>query len=81
MTFEQIKTITEKYGPVLEQLDRLEGGYKHGSDEYFGAVSKLKLAVADQFVNEVRINEQMGHQTDSLQPVEVKNDEMLHEGK
>src|SRR5574341_2136627 len=51
--FEQIKAITEKYGPVLEQLDRLScTQWAHGSLEYFEVIRKLKLVVADQFKKE-----------------------------
>jgi hypothetical protein len=53
MDFEQIKAITEKYGPVLEQLDRLRTTYALGSSEYFSALDKMKLAVSDQFEKEV----------------------------
>jgi hypothetical protein len=55
LTFEQIKAITEKYGPTLEQLDRfIEVNYTAGSNVYFGYVRELKEAVADLFVKEIK---------------------------
>lgn len=54
MSFEQIKAITEKYGPVLEQLDRLHTGGNTYHAEYMFYLEKMKLAASDQFANEVK---------------------------
>lgn len=75
MSFEQIKAITEKYGPVLDQLDRLlDGQIKPATyciPDYYNQISEMKVAVADHLVNE--LNALKGHRI-SEQPVQVAND-------
>lgn len=50
MSFEQIKAITEKYGPVLDQLDRLLEGQQRPATycipDYYNQISEMKAAVA-----------------------------------
>lgn len=73
-SFEQVKAITEKYGPVLDQLDRLlEAQLKPATyciPDYYNQISEMKAAVADHLVNE--LNELKGRQI-SEQPVQVAN--------
>lgn len=70
LTFEQIRTVTEKYAPVMTQLDRLSEGMKLGSPEYFDLLSKMKLAVSDQFVKEVN---ELKSQQMAQPPVQAMN--------
>jgi hypothetical protein len=65
MEFEQIKAVTEKYGPVIEQLDRLQAGKQYHA-QYLFFLEKMKLAVADQFVSEIK--ELQGHLSDEHNP-------------
>lgn len=65
MEFEQIKALTEKYGPVLERLDRLLDAQLKPSTysipNYYNHLSEMKVAIADHLVNE--LNELKARQT------------------